>query len=1080
MNRRGVAAAAAGVSAGFSSFAFFLGGPRKRTRMRFASFVLGLLFGTTFLLGQTGAVPNWTVPLNISLEENESGAYFGGGGEFQNGAIAESSLTSGAQPASWGCPGVPALCGMTCSPDPFGTPIYCSNGQCSCAPGYDTTSGPSGTVCLPSAPEPIGTEARDSGDLGDMKYSCPGICMSDKDNVVGGAVLWSPVGNACQGGSKSGSTCLSSADCPGTCGPKTTGQCQGGTRDGLTCNGTTLTCPGGTCVAMGFCSGSGGLCQSDKDCSGQCIPVTYKPWDLVPVHGTAPGGEAFMPVWGYQATQCGDHGTTARCSAGTNKGGLCSTSADCPGGACTAFGICQGGSNVNGICFGSSDCAGTCGPLTEGMCQGGTRDALECQCPGGTCDSGLCQGGSRNGQNCNPTHDCLDNGRCVAIGFCSGRGSTCHTNADCQGICDPIANKRCSTDGRTCASDTDCLSGGTCTPVRGWGGCSPDPFAFCFGLQGSDEGDFDFDGCHSTEGCGGCSDVDTSQWAASLSGNPGDLCGKCVADFTSAWPYIDNSTLCSVGSNPNPFFQLGGVTDPARIDFPNNVIVYRAPIRWEEFSDKAGPIVGAIDSDYTWDTNSVGHELHDTDTQFIYHRGCLDENYGRVHTEFDRFESVNHFTNQDWGAANLWWRKLRSVTDPTCCFCAANPGVCIAFGLSLCAADPDSCTIGNSGSDRTNTTRCFVKSSVNPVLTCPTDENVDTDCSLHDPMAVTVGVPSLDCADDAYQGTDEIHPVLGMAIRIQENPQPETNPQPEKWAFFYRQTGGTGPCGGSSYSRCLSMFKLPLGLPVVSANKVLTGADVHVDWHAWRLDDSVPGDVNIDSSFDLTNGTVLNITLPHFDEGVVGLVTVTPAVDTTPPQITCTGNISKPVDLGKCTAAVTFPAPTVSDNCSVSAACNPPSGSAFPIGTTTDTCTATDQAGLTASCSFNVTVTAGNKCPHAQGYWKNHPSLWPVSSLTLGSVTYNKTQLLSILNNSTTGDASVILAREEIATLLSLANGSNPTPICGTIADADAALGASTVPAKVGPKTVLGQRMVGDANTLDSYNIGNLTPGCTP
>ena len=50
-----------------------------------------------------------------------------------------------------------------------------------------------------------------------------------------------------------------------------------------------------------------------------------------------------------------------------------------------------------------------------------------------------------------------------------------------------------------------------------------------------------------------------------------------------------------------------------------------------------------------------------------------------------------------------------------------------------------------------------------------------------------------------------------------------------------------------------------------------------------------------------------------------------------------------------------------------------------------------------------------------------------MNSLTLGSVTYNKTQLLKILNNSTTGDASVILARAEIATLLSLANGSNPT-----------------------------------------------------
>src|SRR4029077_3966244 len=51
------------------------------------------------------------------------------------------------------CPG-PAICGQTCSLDPFGTPIYCSNGQCQCAPGYDLKNG----VSQPLQPEVIGTE----------------------------------------------------------------------------------------------------------------------------------------------------------------------------------------------------------------------------------------------------------------------------------------------------------------------------------------------------------------------------------------------------------------------------------------------------------------------------------------------------------------------------------------------------------------------------------------------------------------------------------------------------------------------------------------------------------------------------------------------------------------------------------------------------------------------------------------------------------------------------------------------------------------------------------------------------------
>jgi hypothetical protein len=37
-------------------------------------------------------------------------------------------------------------------------------------------------------------------------------------------------------------------------------------------------------------------------------------------------------------------------------------------------------------------------------------------------------------------------------------------------------------------------------------------------------------------------------------------------------------------------------------------------------------------------------------------------------------------------------------------------------------------------------------------------------------------------------------------------------------------------------------------------------------------------------------------------------------------------------------------------------ACNPPSGSCFPIGVTTVVCTATDTAGNTATCSFTVTT----------------------------------------------------------------------------------------------------------------------------
>jgi hypothetical protein len=83
---------------------------------------------------------------------------------------------------------------------------------------------------------------------------------------------------------------------------------------------------------------------------------------------------------------------------------------------------------------------------------------------------------------------------------------------------------------------------------------------------------------------------------------------------------------------------------------------------------------------------------------------------------------------------------------------------------------------------------------------------------------------------------------------------------------------------------------------------------------------------------------------------------VTVVADTTPPVITC------PVDVtlectgdGHATYAFTV---TATDDCDPEPAVvsDPPSGTSFPLGTTTVTSTATDYAGNSASCTFDVTV----------------------------------------------------------------------------------------------------------------------------
>jgi hypothetical protein len=86
-------------------------------------------------------------------------------------------------------------------------------------------------------------------------------------------------------------------------------------------------------------------------------------------------------------------------------------------------------------------------------------------------------------------------------------------------------------------------------------------------------------------------------------------------------------------------------------------------------------------------------------------------------------------------------------------------------------------------------------------------------------------------------------------------------------------------------------------------------------------------------------------------------------VDDTPPTITCPTNMTVS-DGGAPLAPVTYPAPITSDNCAVTnVTCVPASGSNFPLGTTTVTCTATDSSGNTASCTF--TVTRSSACSYS-------------------------------------------------------------------------------------------------------------------
>jgi hypothetical protein len=141
--------------------------------------------------------------------------------------------------------------------------------------------------------------------------------------------------------------------------------------------------------------------------------------------------------------------------------------------------------------------------------------------------------------------------------------------------------------------------------------------------------------------------------------------------------------------------------------------------------------------------------------------------------------------------------------------------------------------------------------------------------------------------------------------------------------------------------------------------------------------------------------------------------------------------------------------------------------------------TQTDRIEKMSPCFFQVSI--ANKCPLAQGVWKNNPA-WPVTSLVLGSQSYTQSELQAILKTPARSDASLILADQLIAAKLSIAGDSNPGPIASTISSADTLLGAQSgrLPYGIKPSSTTGQAMVNDADILNSYNSAALTLSCTP
>lgn len=104
------------------------------------------------------------------------------------------------------------------------------------------------------------------------------------------------------------------------------------------------------------------------------------------------------------------------------------------------------------------------------------------------------------------------------------------------------------------------------------------------------------------------------------------------------------------------------------------------------------------------------------------------------------------------------------------------------------------------------------------------------------------------------------------------------------------------------------------------------------------------------------------------------------------------------------------------DNCAVSSPC---SGSPLLCNTAyvfrvSAAAYNVDQRSNTITCA-TLSCVGGSSCTDTRGYWRNHPDAWPVTSLTLGTVTYQTAELMAILETPAQGDGLIILAHQLIA-----------------------------------------------------------------
>lgn len=258
-----------------------------------------------------------------------------------------------------------------------------------------------------------------------------------------------------------------------------------------------------------------------------------------------------------------------------------------------------------------------------------------------------------------------------------------------------------------------------------------------------------------------------------------------------------------------------------------------------------------------------------------------------------------------------------------------------------------------------NTKQCsiniLVEDNEDPVLTCPDD--------------ITIVLPESDCdvviAYDVPVGTDNCP---GVTTSLISGPAPGDLLVAGEYTVTYEAEDAAGNTETCSFDITIVETVAPI---ITCPDDIVVYTDesscsAEVTYTEPVGTDNCPG-ATTDQTAGLGSGATFPVgettetyTVTDLSGNTESCSFTITVLDTISPVITCPSDIEVDANTGECTAIVSYPNATATDNCdgdpAIELISGPASGSEFVVGVTTIVFEATDESGNTTTCSFTVTV----------------------------------------------------------------------------------------------------------------------------